>query len=527
MITAISFSYERRQIMWRSPFSGALFLLMMLWSVTLGAAGSDHAPDSPITATRIKERVYFLADETLEGRYPGSQGYRIAAAYVSSQLRAAGLQPLQSLSDTGSYLQPVPLCLRTVSDAAVVTLHTPDGSQSFAAGNLKLFLPEGLVHDPKPLPVVFAGFGISEPSAGWDDLAGLDIEGKIVVILLGAPAIGEEPVLPGDLHRAYAPMNSILRKLLTARRAAALLVLVDSDLREAYESLPDYSEEPQLILDDSDTGAFGGPTLGFLSVELSSSLFADQRFPDIEAVSSRALVPGLLPGVTMSIQVPFTDEQVPTWNVIGLVPGTDPLLKDQYVVVSAHLDHLRPTADGRIHPGANDNASGAAALLEIAGVLAQHPLKRSVLCVFFTAEEGGSMGSRHFLAHCPVPRQQIVANVNMDMIGRTEEGLESGRDQYVLDSGRVTPAFTRLIEEVNTTTISWSLRFEHPRNIGNSDHYVFDALDIPAVNFYTGKIPDTHQPTDTADKLDYDKAAAIARLVCAVVEELGNREQLW
>ncbi len=137
------------------------------------------------------------------------------------------------------------------------------------------------------------------------------------------------------------------------------------------------------------------------------------------------------------------------------------------------------------------------------------------------------MGSRCFLSRGPVPMERIVADINMDMIGRTEEGLQAGRTQYVLDSGRIVPAFTRLIEEVNSRTVGWSLRFEHPLNLGDSDHRSFEALGIPAVNFYTGRIPDTHKPTDTPDKLDYDKAAQIARLVYEIAMELANRNPVW
>ncbi len=137
------------------------------------------------------------------------------------------------------------------------------------------------------------------------------------------------------------------------------------------------------------------------------------------------------------------------------------------------------------------------------------------------------MGSRYFLAHCPVAAGRIVADINMDMIGRTEKGLEDSRAQYAVDSARITPAFTRLIEEVNSRTVAWPLRFVHPLNLGDSDHCSFKEFGIPSVNFYTGRIPDTHTPTDTPDKLDYEKAAQVARLVCEIAMELGNREPLW
>ena len=137
------------------------------------------------------------------------------------------------------------------------------------------------------------------------------------------------------------------------------------------------------------------------------------------------------------------------------------------------------------------------------------------------------MGSIRFLSRPPFPRGRLVADINMDMIGRTEAESGEGRVQYAVDSEVVQPAFTRVIREVNDRTLNWPLRFEHPRGLGGSDHQSFEAYRIPAVSFYTGRVPDTHRSTDTPDKIDYDKAEKIARLVFAVARELGERDPIW
>jgi hypothetical protein len=499
----------------------------MIWLSLAAAAENTTLPVDSITAAEIRDRVYFLASEDLEGRYPGSKGFRMAAVYAASQFKAAGLLPVAGQEGQRSYFQLVPLAKRTIHEAAVLNLRTPEGQKTFAGGKVKLYVFEGLAGDGKPLPAVFAGFGISEPKAGWDDFKDLDIAGKVVLFMMGAPTKNGKPVLSEDVHRIYSPMNSVVRKLVSMRKAAAALVLYDESLKQAFESFPAIPEDPQLVLDDEEPGSFRIPPLGFLSADLSEAIFDGQGVPDPAAVSMGRVPPRELKGIAIGIQVPLSDEKIPTWNVIGLVEGTDPVLKDQVVVVSAHLDHLPPAPDGRFHPGANDNASGAAALLEIAGAVASSPPRRSVLFVLFSAEEGGDMGSRYFVSRGPVPRERLVADINMDMIGRTEEGLQAGRTQYVLDSGRIVLAFTRLIEDVNSRTVGWSLRFEHPLNLGDSDQRAFEALGIPAVNFYTGRVPDTHKPTDTPDKLDYDKAAQIARLVYQIAMELANRNPVW
>ncbi len=504
-----------------------LFPALVIWLSLAAAAENNTRPADSITAADLRNRVYFLASEDLEGRYPGSKGFRMAAGYAASQFKAAGLLPVVGPEGQRSYFQLVPLAKRTVQEAAVLTLRTPAGKKTFAGGSMKLYTSEGLAGDGKPLPAVFAGFGISEPTAGWDDFKNVDIAGKVVLFMMGAPTKNGKPILPEDIHKIYVPMNSVVRKLTSMRKACAALILADESLKQAFDSFPAIPEGPQFILDDQEPGSFRIPSLGFLSAELSETIFGGSGVPDPAAVSMGRVPPRELKDIAIGIQVPLNDEKIPTWNVIGLVEGTDPVLKDQVVVVSAHLDHLPPAPDGRFHPGANDNASGAAALLEIAEAVASRPPKRSVLFVLFGAEEGGWMGSRYFLSRGPVARERIIADINMDMIGRTEEGLEAKRTQYVLDSGKIVSAFTGLIEDVNSRTVGWSLRFEHPLNMGDSDHRSFEALGIPAVNFYTGRIPDTHKPTDTPDKLDYDKAAQIAQLVYQIAMELANRNPVW
>jgi len=504
-----------------------LLWAFMIWLSLASTAVSDTSPADSITAAKLRDRVYFLASEDLEGRYPGSNGFRIAAVYAASQFKAAGLLPVVGPEGQRSYFQHVPLAKRTAQEAAVLTLRTPAGDKTFAERDLKLYTTEGLNGDGKPVPVVFAGFGISEPASGWDDFKDLDIAGKAVLFMMGAPMKDGKPILSENVHRIYIPMNSVVRKLPSMRGAAVALVLPDEGLRQAFKNLPAIPKGPLFILDDQEPGSFRMPLLGILSDELGKAIFGGRGVPDPAAISTGRIPRGELKDIAIGIRARVADETIPSWNIIGMVEGTDPVLKDQVVVVSAHLDHLPPAPDGRIYPGANDNASGAAALLEIAGAVASRPPKRSILFVLFSAEEGGWMGSRYFLFREPVPRERIIAAINMDMIGRTEEGLQAERTQYVLDSGRIAPAFTRLIEDVNSRTVGWSLKLEHPANLGDSDHRSFEAFGIPAVNFYTGRIPDTHKLTDTPDKLDYDKAARIAQLVYGIAMELANRNPVW
>ena len=521
------YSIPGRFPVYKSKSSKGALLILSLWLPLLAAPEEKRSPADSITVAKIRDRVYFLASDTLEGRYPGSRGFGIAAEYAASQFRSAGLMPAVKSKSQASYFQTVPLARRNVKKAAAVALKTPAGEQAFAEGSAKFITTEGLSENGKLAPVVFAGFGISEPAAGWDDLKGLELSGKVVLFMPGAPMKNGKPLLPEDMHKIYAPLNSVVRKCAALRGAAAAFLLLGDDMLEVFNSIPAVPDQAQFILDDREPGAFRLPAMGVLSPVLSKALFGGKGLPGIAAVSEGLYPRGNLEGTAMGIRLSISDEKIQTENVLGLVEGTDPLLKEQVVVVSAHLDHLPPASDGRIHPGANDNASGAAALLEIAGAVASRPPRRSVLFALFGAEEGGWMGSRYFLARCPVAINRIVADVNMDMIGRTEKGLEDSRAQYAVDSALIKPAFTRLIEEINAKTVGWPIKFVHPLNMGDADHCSFKELRIPSVNFYTGRIPDTHKPTDTPDKVDYEKAAQIARLVYEIAVELGNRDPLW
>jgi Zn-dependent M28 family amino/carboxypeptidase len=219
----------------------------------------------------------------------------------------------------------------------------------------------------------------------------------------------------------------------------------------------------------------------------------------------------------------FQDENLPAWNVVGLVEGTDPVLKNEFILVTAHLDHLPPDDKGEVRNGADDNASGCAGVMEIAGVVALKPFQRSVVLVLFAGEELMGLGSRHFLDACPVPRDKIIADINLDMIGRREKAHESDRAIYALDSDNLRPELKKLIMEVNDRTVRWPLLYNRDPRTG-SDNLVFEWMGrIPGVFFWSGDQPDRHRATDDAEKIDYDQAEKISRLAYEIVREIAAR----
>lgn len=506
--------------------------LLLVLGVLLSCGPSQGRRESPadsITAMELRDRIFFLASDALEGRYLGSRGYQIAAQYSESQFKAAGLIPIVSQGNQKTYLQSVPTARRTADSPLSLVLKIPSGEQTFGQGKDFRWLEGDLLPwEKRPVKVVFAGYGIIEPAYGWDDFRGLSIENKAVLMKMGAPTRDGKPILPEEVHKLYASNYSWFRKMLALfpMKPAAIFLIPDQETLKDWESIPMKTQAPQIIYNNRNERAFHVPCICVIKPEVAKAIFVSQVVelpwtgqPGRGNDKSRELE-----NVSLTLNASFKEEDIPTWNVIGAVEGTDPVLKSEYVAVTAHLDHLKPQKQGEIYPGSDDNASGSAGLMEIAQAAAMRPAKRSLIFVLFTGEEEAAIGSRHFVSACPVPLEKIVADINLDMIGRTDKASEKNRGAYAVGSERITTAFARLIKEVNSRTVRWPIQYENPLAV--SDNIIFDAVHIPAVNFYSGSHSDVHQPTDTPDKIDYEKARKISQLVYEITMELGNRNPL-
>ncbi len=499
----------------------------LLVAVALFAgARAGASPAGQIVAPALRGHVYFLASDSLGGRSMASRGLEVAGWYAESQFRAAGLEPL----GTAGYFQDVPAVRRVAVGPLELRLRTPHGERLFREGEIvKWFRGEIVPLEGRDLPVVFAGYGIGEPRHGWDDFAGLDVQDKVVVLQLGAPLRDGKPVLPEAVHALYAPASGLMRKMigLCERRAAAMVVLPDPQVTEAWEQLPSAAGGPAYEYDDRTPGALHVCSLLLTRPEFARAMFEGQgRVPPGTGARGRTTThPFALRGVTLGLAGRFADEAVPCRNLVGRVQGTDPAQRDEIVVVSAHLDTSTPAEAGEVYNGADDDASGVAGLLEIAKAVAAHPPARSVVFALFAGEEAAILGARHFVSHPPVPLERIVANVDLDMIGRTDPASQADRAHYAIDSERITPAFTEFIRGVNDRTVRWPLKYQSVT--GNSDDLAFIMKGVPAVSFYSGHHEDVNRPTDDPDKLDDEKMEKIARLACELTRALGTETLPW
>jgi hypothetical protein len=482
---------------------------------------------SAITGAALRGHIFFLASDSLGGRHTGSRGFEIAATYAESKFRGAGLKPVIPIDGTMTYRQTVPITRRVPIGEPSMVVSADGRNHTFVHGaDFKWLLGDLRACEDRTLEVAFVGYGISEPDFGWDDLRGLDLAGKVIVFVAGAPVRDGRPVLPEAVHQRYAETRSVMKKIypMIARRAAAVFMIADDQLVQAWDDLPTAVGKPYFSYNNGAPDAFHIGCLCLIKPDLAAALLGGRAASAGVGQTAPEAAGGFeLPGVSLAISSVFTEEDVPAWNVVGVVEGTDPVLRNEYIAVTAHLDTSAPDG-GEIMNGADDNASGCAGLLEIAKVVAARPLKRSVVFILLAAEEGGVTGSRHFVSCCPLPLGRIRADVNLDGIGRSDPE-EVDRAHFVLDSGSIRPEFTRLIKEVNAHTVNWPLKYEY--RMGDSDHLIFQAVGIPAANFYSGHHDDVNRPTDDPEKIDFEKAQQIARLAYEVTADLASKDVLW
>lgn len=363
----------------------------------------------------IKADIKYLADDKLKGRMPGTEGYQMAVDYVVSRLKSLDVKPA---GENNGWTQTVRLRKATIVNNASLSL--TNSTDTLAVGKNISILPNPQFADISVEgSLAFAGYGISEPKLGYDDYAGIDVKGKIVVIVRGSPDQFSSSV--------SAHVMSITTILKAAAQHGAIGVIIgstDSTARLLGGSRPFYS-----VLD-----AGGNVTLSpiyyssqvkllaTINYKLSRSLLQQSGknlqdiLPQIKAGKPQSF--DLKAGIKTGYHSSYKD--IISYNIIGKIIGSDPVLKDEYIVHSAHLDHLgigTPVQGDSIYNGAHDNASGVASLLGIAKVYAHMKVKpkRSILVVMVTGEEMGDLGSGYFASHPTVPVKNIVADVNTDM----------------------------------------------------------------------------------------------------------------
>ncbi|MGH9823059.1 MAG: M28 family peptidase [Blastocatellia bacterium] len=506
-------------------------ILGLLVCASLVAAGTLPLPSvaatSSITANDLKRHLTFLASDELGGRYTLSPSNLIAARYLASELEYYGYR---GAGKNGSYFQPVPLVFRQAdAGASSITLKSGGESTKFKFGDdfAQIFPYDANVSGE----LVFVGFGVSAPDRGEDDYAGLDVKGKIVVRLFGTSAAmkGIQLGLDEAGDRAAVLHGAVASIVISpARFIGEWANIKDRALEKGQLSLPPKPDEiavkfPSVLAGDALVKALSS-ILGAPVVNLYS--------PEGKAFKSRPLAASA--GLRIVVE---SKPAPPAQNVAGILEGTDPVLKNEYVCFSAHYDHLE-TENGQIYNGADDDGSGTVSVLEIARALTVQRPKRSVLIMFHTGEELGLFGSTYNTDYNPVvPLNRIVTDLNIDMVGRSrppddkdprDAHLTDENSIYIIGADKLSSELNKINQETDADTVK--MRFDYTYNDESnperfyyrSDHYNYAKHGIPVIFYFTGVHRDYHEPTDKVDKIDFAKMERIDRLIFAVGWRVAN-----
>ena len=509
----------------------------LLLSLSGGLFGQDdHRPGlESITEAELRDHIYFLASDYLNGRSGPSREYEIAAQYAASQFDSAGLQAVDSDMDCmDGYFQKVPFQKVVLDEGIHWILSTKEGEQEFLHNEDYKVLMGGFMPE-EPLEVVFVGYGIQEPELGWDDLEGLDVEGKLVIMMSGAPMKEGEPVFPDSIHQKYMGMSGLLSRgmSLFKQRPAALVLALDSVMKTQmpFQMMPSGLNKEHFQYQGHSVEGDGRlfPMIYFVKDEVIQAIFEGQKTSParIEEKGVKKYRTFLLEDMQIETRFPVLERnEVSLKNVVAVVPGTDPELSSEYITVGAHLDHVT-LPSGEVANGADDNASGSAGVLEIAEAVAMNPPRRSVAFITYTAEEMGLNGSDFFVNAGPLALENIKFNVNLDMIGRTKKENMETHAHYILGPAEFEDGLVPFISEINNKSVNWPLiyDFHHPY-AGSSDHSKYADHGIPCFFFFSGDHEDLHGPGDNAEKIEYDKTAAISRLAYLITMELANMDEV-
>ena len=518
-------------------YAGRQSTLSAAATATLSApiSASERAAAEHITAAQLKEYLYYVASDKMEGRDTPSRGLDATARYIAEHLAAWGVKPA---GDNHTYFQKIVLRRDTVDTErtrAEIGGRTFVFAQDFLVGRT-----EGTISGP----LVYVGDGWVVNSKNINSYKGVDVRDKIMIVAGGGRPKG---LTPQDLQGKkgvdwYDPATY-------ARTHGARGLIVIPHVRDIEHwwlarraSLDKGIYQVERFQEEDNPQV---PAI-IPSAEMLNTLFAGERVSGTDILKRVALgEPGeafdLSPGKRASFTISLSSETATTQNVVAVLEGNDPILKHEYVAIGAHYDHVgvgQPVNGDSIYNGADDDGSGTVSVMALADAFAHGPRpKRSILFVWHCGEEKGLWGSRYFTENPTVPLDRVVTQLNIDMIGRSKKPgdtkpanreLTGPNEIYVIGSRMMSTDLGELSERVNREylNLSFNYRYDDPndpnRFFFRSDHFNYAQKGIPIIFYFDGVHEDYHQPSDSPDKIDYQKMQKVARTIFVTASELAN-----
>lgn len=479
------------------------FILLAFLSIAVHAQNTTD-----ITANEIKEHITYLASDELEGRMTGTEALYKAADYLRDEFERYGLKPLFD----GSYFQEFPFTEKLeIADNNKVELHTDIGN---SIETYELLLKQ----DYTPLAFtdnktikgdpVFAGYGITANDLNYDDYDGIDVKDKIVVVFRNHPDV-KNP------HSKFEQYSSLRYKATNARdKGAAGIIFINTN---------DKPSDPLIELRYDNAGRI----TDIAAVNLKRSFFEFIKPDDLQNKIDSTKTPAsfIIKGKTISITTEVNEVKGRSVNVGAYIEPVNDQFPNEYLVIGAHFDHLGWGGDNSlymgepsIHNGADDNASGTTGLLELAEKFAsiKDKLKRKIVFIGFSGEELGLLGSSYVVNNFPMPIEQNITMINMDMIGR----LSDKNDLIVYGTG-TSSNWKSILDTKNEYDLNLTFNDE---GFGPSDHSSFYGKKVPVLFFFTGTHSDYHKPSDDTEKINADGQEKVLRFIYDVAEAIVNSD---
>jgi len=501
-------------------------------------AGAQKEGMAAINKNDIKAYMTFLASDQLEGRETGTPANDISALFIKENLMRLGVKSASSLGD---YFQKIPLySTRIKGDDSFLKIFGNQGEVVYSTDSIVvLSRPSKTVETSGN--VVFAGYGYKDAATGYDDFSGINLKDKIVLIMTRNPSA----VSAGDKGKVFdQQLEGPKFQAIFSGGPKAVLFVYDpaNDLPDAYASGL-ASLIPATSLSMSEQQAVNVPFQFMFVTRHTADILLKPTGNNLRQMQDKISTTGSpvsveISGITAAVRTSIETSNVSGSNVIGIIEGSDPVLKNECIIYTAHFDHVGKNQKGEIMNGADDNASGSIGLLEVADAFMKlkHKPLRSIVFAWVNGEEKGLLGSQFYARNPVFPLENTLVDINLDMIGRSklpsDTGKFAGFDLNVTQPGEIqvytAHESSEIINMMNSAALETGVRITDKgkdMEFGGSDHESFMAKGIPALFFHSGIHRDLHAAGDDVDKIDFDKMEKVSKMVFLIGYKAANQKK--
>ncbi len=485
----------------------------------------------------MRTHMAFMASDELQGRETGTNGNSIAALYIRSQIERMGLKAPYA---DGNYLQDIPFTSTSVKASLVIP--GVNGTVPYSTDSLVTLTSERTNKEISG-EVAFIGYGYENKNTGYSDLKDMNVTGKIVLVMTRKPEMADAPGDEDYVFSETAEQVKFMPVLMQGPKAVLFVYDPQNNYNDAYESgLAGMIGGQKSVSLKQENSSQPPVNIFFISKKTADRLLAPTGFTlkqcQEKISADRKPVSRIISGTDVTIKLAVESDDFTAWNVVGMIEGSDPVLKNECVLYSAHFDHEGINEDGQVMNGADDDASGTVGLMEVAEAfvhLRKKPL-RTIIFAWVNAEEKGLLGSRYYAGHPVIPVGKTIVNINLDMIGRSLTPADTGRFMNfklnVTRPGEIQMFSSEGIDEMKKIAAKSSaetgvtiLDLGRELPFGSSDHASFAAKGVPFLLFHSGIHSDLHSPRDDAGSIDYDKMEKVSRMVFLTGYRIANMKK--